>query len=72
VKFEKDKFKSHSWEGRDPGINTGWDCLAGGSSVEKVLGVGGPQAEHEPTVTLAAMKTKSFLGCVNRDRDHRT
>lgn len=33
--------------------------------MEKALGSGGQQAEHEPAVTLAATMTKSFLGCVN-------
>lgn len=42
-------------------------CLAGSSSMEKALGVGG---QHETAVNLAAMKAKTFMGCVNRGRDH--
>jgi len=33
--------------------------------VEKALGFGGQQAECEPTVTVAAMKASSIVGCVN-------
>lgn len=42
-------------------------CLSGSSIMDKALGVGG---QHETAVTLAAMKAKTFMGCVNRGRDH--
>lgn len=73
MKFKKNKCNILFLERKCPWFQLRLILPRWGGLMEKALGAGGQQAEHEPAVTVAATKAKGFLECVSRGRarDHR-